>query len=400
MALIGDIIAFSDWNALHDEVAEILGPIPFNANTGLYSPVGQGYGFTEDQLTSRRYPFSRPVTNISQTNPATITFSAKHNLVVGEILYLDQFSDPTWALTDLDGTYVRVGSIVDEFRVTIDFSTIGYPAFAGSVECTQPLIGANQFKNLRTDLAIIYQHINGSAPNQTALPSPTRNDVVRYNVYQPYFNEVSDLSTRKLQLGESGIYDYSAIAGLRSTSSWSGTRSCQFRVTFNSQFDFVQYFNTGGFIVLKWPVQGNTGNTAGNNVANLNAEWTQTINRIFPLYYGGFGNDTLGYSDSRSYSTQGAFQATGTYQTIKISQGDTSPYTSDTLTVRHKLEEDQRVIEFEIVVNNVHSNSYAQSVTIDLIIDVSLEFSTGSVPLATSPTGANRPVITVVKSWS
>jgi hypothetical protein len=398
----GDPVRYSDYNALYTTINSIVGPLQQTA-PGVYVK-GTGYGVPNSSLASLQYPFVRTITNISNTNPAQITTSLPHNLVSGEKIYIDGITNPTWSTTAISGNYF----VVDQILSTTVFSLLnvdtrvsqGYPAWAGSGNVSQYVISANQFNNLRSDLALAYKHVYGAAPDAATLPIPTRNSLIQYSVYLPYYNTVTAVNAAKLVCQETTVYGYPTTPQRNGASSpfGNGSMFVDFTIEWPTAYDFVQYFNTGSYFNFS-SVVDQVGNGPSNSAAE-NQDWQDLNNKMFPMNYGAYNKATMGYTDSSKWSTQGAFDASlaGLTQVQQV-QSTTTNYTNNTITFRHRALTDRKLqLQFEYY--NGHSNGFSPNVTSRFTFTLTFYYTFASINLNQTPFSSPGIQVSFTKSFS
>ena len=421
MAAQFDPILFSDWDAIQTIIYEQLGPLQeFAGSPGVYVE-GIGYGLAQNQLQSRDYPFTRNIESISSEAQASVTFTSDHHLVVDEVIFFTNFNN-SWGGLGIQNNFAKVVTVVDVNRVIVDFNTFGYTPWqiGDTAEAVQYYISANQFANLRADLAKVVKHITGALPQSgnnfpdgtsSELPLPIRGDVIYHSVYDPYYNVSTAANVHKFINNESAQFDYSMPSTATSTGDWNGITSYKFKITWPNTdgYDYIQFFNTGGLIKMDMldvaaSDPGNTISGATNGNRALNDAWVDFLTDNFPLYFGAKGKTQLGLaSDPRAITSTGAYDLTGAYAEIYSATYGTNPYNASyedhTIAVDAKFNVEQRDIEFEITLTDTSTtNSFANKVDIDRKLQVSFIYSTGSVPLAANP---NTYILqSVGGSWS
>jgi hypothetical protein len=365
---------------------------------------GSGYGVPNASLASLPYPFVRTITNISNTNPAQITTSLPHNLVSGEKIYIDGITNPTWSTSIISGNYF----VVDQIISTTVFSLLnvdtrvsqGFVTWAGSGSVSQYVISANQFNNLRADLALGYKHVYGAAPSAVTLPIPTRNSLIQYSVYLPYYNTVTAVNTNKFVCQETTVYGYPTTPQRNGSTSpfTNGSMFVDFTIEWPTAYDFTQYFNTGSYFNFA-SVVDQVGNGPTNSAAE-NQDWQDLNNKMFPMNYGAYNKATMGYTDASKWSAQGAYDATlaGLTQVSQVTS-TTANYTSNTITMKHRALSDKKLqIQFEFY--NGHSNGFSPNVTSRFTFTLTFYYSYSSINLNATPFTSSPIQVSFTKSWS
>lgn len=421
MAAQFDPILYSDWDAIQTVIYDQLGPLQERSgNPGIYVE-GTGYGLAQSQLTSRAYPFVRNITNFSSEVQPTITFATAHNLVVGEVLFFSNFNN-SWGGQPIVNNFATVQNVIDSTRVLVDFSTFGYPAWniaTDTAEAQQYYISANQFVNLRADLAKVVQHITGAPPGPgtffaggeaTELPTPLRGDIIYHSVYDPYYTVATAAQDYKFHQappssGESAQVSPSLGSLATNNNAWNGQSDLELAISWpgSDGYDFVQFFNTGGFVILDMNPTGYVGDANNDRVANLNGHWRDMINGVFPIYIGARSKNVMNLaSDPRNIAASGAFDALGVYSTIASKAGNTvsgygSSYNDHSIQVQMKQVTNQKDLYFKIILTDTsQTNTYARQVDINRNLTITFQYSTGSVPLASIP---NSYTISILNGW-
>jgi hypothetical protein len=415
MATAGDIIAYSDWDALYNTVNTQKGPLQNQGTEQNPSYIlGVGYGVAQSSINCLPYPFERAISSITSTNNCEITFTGKHRLAQGELIFIENIQgDPTWAASDLQSTYWTVDTVVSDTKIRIGYNAFGFPAWGASTGVVRQYhISANQFNNLRIDVADIYKHINGTSPTNVELPVVTRGAVISYDVYDPYYTQISDLNTRKLQCRDLEVQD--AGVNIDRVSNWNASLSAQITITWPDSYDIVQYFNTGSFI--KFYLDDNSlnasANQAGNNINVKDNSWVAILSSVFPLYYGARSGGNMGYSSTPTatgrWTDSGYFDIAGTTNSIASVSGSSfsgsygTAYDNNTIAVSHvrPFANGERSIQFNFVITDSHSNTYAENTTVDVRMGIEFYYSNSdTIPLRVEPTSSNY-VITSPSAWS
>ena len=412
-----DPILYSDWDAIQSIVYAQLGPLQeFAGSPGVYVE-GTGYGLPTSSLSSRPYPFSRNITQITSEAQAQVTFDSAHHLVTGEVIFFTSFSN-SWGGLSIANNFATVNSVLDSTRVIIDFSTFGFTPWqiGDTAEAVQYYISANQFVNLRADLAKVVQHITGAPPGPgnflpggeaTDLATPVRGDIIYHSVFDPYYNISNSVDAYKFINNEFTTVQPSLPGSAINTGAWNGVSDFEIGITWSGSdgYDFVQYFNTGGLLKLDMinldaSVVGNANN---DNVFNLNRHWRDLLKKVFPLWVGAKGKTQMGLAaDPRNISTSGAFDAIGVYSSIFQVSGTAvtaygSAYDDHSVNVEMKQTVNQKNLFFRITLTDTSTtNAYAQSVDIDRNFELSFRYSVGSVPLASAP---SNYTISITNGW-
>ena len=414
----GDPILYSDWDAIQSVIYEQLGPLQEVAgNPGVFIP-GAGYGLAQSQLQSRAYPFSRAITLISSAAQAVVEFDSDHHLAVGEVIYFTNFNN-SWANEAIANNFATVQQVITSTRVLTDFDTFGLTPWGvgNTAQAVQYYISANQFANLRADLVKAVTHICGSVPGPatnfpgeltgTEIATPVRGDIIYHSVYLPYYSISTKANQFKYVLNTSETATYTASpppSGSNNTNPWNGLSEYQVRLTWpgtDGGFDFMQYFNTGGLVKIDMlNIDASNTSSGGNNQA-LNNAWANLMNSVFPFYIGAVSKAAMGLSsDGRSISDLGAFDLGNAMQEIKYQAqtGGFSDYSDHYISIQARQSTSQRALEILIQLRDTSaSNSFASRVDIDRKLEITFEYSTGAVPLASNP---NQISVDRVTGWT
>jgi hypothetical protein len=416
MAAQFDPILYSDWDSIQTVIYEQVGPIQEVAGSpGVYVE-GVGYGLAQSQLSSRPYPFTRNIVLISSESQATVEFDGPHKLVVDEVIFFTNFSN-SWGGLGIQNNFAKVTSVTSSTRVIVDFNTFSYPPwnFGETAEAQQYFISANQFANLRADLALAVQHITGAVPalgnnfpggESSVLPVPLKGDIIYHSVYDPYYVVATACDTYRYVNNENTTLQATMPSSATATGVWDGLTQYEIKITWPNTdgFDFVQFFNTGGLIKID---MGNVSasNPASDppNTAALNDSWEALLNGSFPVFMGAKGKTQMGLgSDPRSIATTGAYDLTGSPVEVFYKSNSGNPYSTAYDDHYVRVEAFQQVFQRDmniIVTLNDSStgNTYASSVSIDRKLIVSFVYSIGAVPLSENP---NQYVIQRVIGWT
>lgn len=404
-----DVIDSEDWDNIQSQVEETLGPIGYDPVFDEYTE-GVGYGVQPDQLYSRPYPFTRTITDISNESFARLTFDAPHRLVNNEVLYLSDFSDSAWSVQPINGAYVRVTDASDTNSVLVNFNTTAYPNFNGTARSDIFLVSANEFNNLRIDTARLYRHVYGAAPTTADLPDTTslRGTVISYNVFDPFYDTIDAVIQKKFVLGDrDAYYDDGPEASFTRTADWNGSLELSFTLAFDSKFNYVQFFNTGGHIQFSLTNVDGVATSGSNRI--LDENWRDFFAASFPVNYGAYGASQMGYTDGTVFTNQGGFEVPGTEELIyerdmgvELSAVDdtNSVYRNETIKIWHKRDSFQRAIDFRFEFNNVHDHQWARNVGTNFRLRATYIYPnpTGGVRLVALP--ENSISITGSSGWA
>jgi hypothetical protein len=373
MASQGSPILFSEYNAIQSTVANIIGPVSGTI------PIATGYGQTV--IASEPYPFSSvPITNVSRAAQATVTTGTRsHNLVQGEIIYIDNIDAGMTQLTD---TYCTVVSVT-QFTFIINVNTTAFTAWqtgqTGRIQ--QFVISANQFNRLRFDLAAVRKHqtgftvAEGTAAGQ--LPTITRStggvpNIINYNVFDSYYQVAASAATEKFYLGEYSSFQPGSSPQLYSNN-WTGTATLTLEVEWPNLNAIRQFFNTGGYIEFDL----NAGAASTANSKSKDEDWAAILNTT-PIGYGAYNKANMG-NRAGTWTTGGFFDADA-FDRIIYSKTGTAPYNVNKLEIRHRALNEKRM-RFTIILTDAHTNIYAENVTADLSLAYIFYYTTGGVEL-------------------
>jgi hypothetical protein len=354
MASLGSTIIFSEYNAIQSIVSTLIGP------TSGTIPIGVGYGQTI--IASEQYPFSTPViTNVTRASQATVTTNVPHNLVPGEIIYIDNISGGMIELNDRYVTVVTVTSL--SFTINLNTTTFTVWDISQTGRMQQFIISANQFNRLRSDLARVRKHqtgftvANGTAAGQ--LPVTVRNSLIQYNVYDSFFNLANTCNTEKFFLGEVAS-NQPSISPKTFTSNWTGTLSFRLEVEWPNLNAIRQYFNTGGYI--QFDINAGAASTANSKAKD--DEWIAMLNQT-PVNYGAYGNPNMGTRPG-TWTTAGFYDASASDVEVFNVKG-TGAYATNYLSITHRALS-ERQLRWDVILSDVHANIFAENVTSDISI--------------------------------
>ena len=422
-----DPILYSDWDAIQTIVYEQIGPLQEIIGSPGVFVEGEGYGLAQELLQSKAYPFIRQVKRISSETQPSVEFVLPHYLVDGEVIYFTNFNN-NWGGQDIADNFATVVNVVNEFTVEIDFSTFDYtPTGNGATlwntynaangtgdtcDVTQYYISANQFANLRADMARAIEHITGAPPaaantfpggESTDLPIPVRGGIIYYSVYDPFYEIANHINTYKYICNGQASYQPSLPSSARNANAWNQTTNFEFAVKWDTAYDFVQFFNTGGFIKIEFPNPSTVvGNSSNDNVLNLNSHWRDMINLVFPLYVGARSKTNMGLaSDPRSIADVGAYDVGSTDTIIKSALGSDitgygQKYDDHSVTVYLRESINQRELTFLVtLVDTSSTNAYAIETDLDREIKLIFQYSQ-YIPLASTP---QNYTIIINRAW-
>ena len=376
MASLGSRIIFSEYNAIQSTIATLIGP------TSGTIPVDTGYG--QATIVSEQYPFSTAqITSVTNAAQATVTTNVRHNLVPGEIIYIDSIGA---GMVQLNDKYVSVVT-VSTFTFTINLNTnttnpnTGLPNFTtwqtgqtGRIQ--QFVISANQFNRLRADLASVRKHqtgftvAEGTAAEQ--LPTSARNSLITYNIYDSFYNLANTSNTQKYYLGESAS-NQPATSPRTFTGDWTGTLSFTLEIEWPSLNAIRQWFNTGGYI--QFDINAGAATTANSKLKD--EDWAAILNTT-PVNYGGRNSANMG-SRPGNWTTAGFYDADAFDREIYRRNGSGN-YATNYLSITHRALNEKRM-RWSITLADAHANIFAQAVTADISIAFILFYTTGGITL-------------------
>ena len=365
-------ILYSDYNALYNTIYTICGSIS----------AGTGYGQTSFQGSA--YPFTKTITSITKAAIAVVTTSTPHYLVAGEIIYIDNVAA---GMVEINSTYTKVYSVDSptQFKITVD--TRSYTTWSGTATVSQFVVSANQFNNLRVDLAKARKHQTGSNVTTSELPLVTRGDIINFDVYSPFYALVDTVNAQKYVLGEYTLHQPSNSPFSR-TAAWGSTLTAQIEIEWPSLTDAQQFFNTGGQVVFDCT----TANPSTANTATGDAEWASLMTTVFPFRYGAYNKATMGYTDTSKWATQGFYDANGLDQTMKSATVSNPTYNSNTFVATHRAITDKK-IRFTFVWTDGHTNTWSGDVNLDFTFSYYLYYTIGGITLANNPNGSTNPYV-------
>lgn len=368
MASLGSPILFSEYNAIQTTVASLIGPQSGDI------PIGTGYGQTT--IVSEQYPFSSAaISSVTNASQATVTTSTAHNLVSGEIIYIDSIGA---GMTQLNDTYAVVVSVTTfTFVINVDTRTFSAWQVGQTGRIQQFIVSANQFNRLRTDLAKVRKHqtgfevANGTAAGQ--LPVTVRGTPINFNVYDSFFSLANTSATEKYYLGEFAS-NQPGSSPATFTGNWTGTLSFRLEVEWPSRNNARQYFNTGGYIQFDI----NAGSATSGNSRLKDESWASILNTT-PVNYGADSRANMANRPG-TWTTAGFYSADSTDRIIFQSNG-TGAYATNYLRITHRALNERR-IRFDITLVDAHANIFAENVTADISIAYIFYYTTGGIELS------------------
>jgi len=367
MASLGSRIIFSEYNAIQSTIATLIGP------TSGTIPVDTGYG--QATIVSEQYPFSTAqITSVTNAAQATVTTNVRHNLVPGEIIYIDSIGAGMVQLNDKYVSVVTAGTTT----FTINLNTSAYTAWTSGQtgRIQQFVISANQFNRLRTDLAAVRKHqtgftvAEGTAAEQ--LPTSARNSLITYNIYDSFFNLANTSNSQKYFLGES-TSNQPGTSPRTFTGDWTGTLSFTLEIEWPSLNAVRQWFNTGGYIQFDI----NAGAATTGNSKLKDESWAAILNTT-PVNYGGRNAANMGNRPG-NWTTAGFYDADAFDREIFRAAGSGN-YSTNYLSITHRALTEKR-IRWSITMADTHANIFAQAVTADISIAFILFYTVGGITL-------------------
>jgi hypothetical protein len=369
MASLGSTVIFSEYNAIQSTVATLIGP------TSGTIPVDTGYG--QATIVSEQYPFSTAqITNVSKASQATVTTNVRHNLVPGEIIYIDSIGG---GMVELNDRYVSVVTVSTfSFTINLNTNTAGFTTWqtgqTGRIQ--QFIISANQFNRLRFDLAAVRKHQTGfTVANGTGvgeLPTSTRGSIIRYNVYDSFYNLANTSNTQKYFLGES-TSNQPGTSPRTFTGDWTGTLTFTLEIEWPSLNAIRQWFNTGGYI--QFDINAGAASTANSKLKD--EDWIAILNTT-PVNYGARNSANMG-SRPGNWTTAGFYDADAFDREIFLRNG-VGNYATNYLQITHRALNEKR-IRWTITMVDAHANVFAQAVTSDISIAFILFYTSGGITL-------------------
>jgi len=367
MASLNTKILFSEYNAIQGTIASLIGP------TSGFIPVGTGYG--QALIASSLYPFSTAeITNVTRASQASITTNVPHNLVSGEIIYIDSIDA---GMVELNDRYVTVVTVTS-LSFTINLNTSAFTSWAPSTRgrIQQFVVSANQFNRLRTDLARVRKHQTGfdvspgTATEQ--LPFIERGTIMRANQYDAYFNLADTCNTQKFYLGEFTSLQ-PGTSPRTFTGDWTGTLTFTLEAEWPSTNAIRQFFNTGGY--MQFDI--NAGAPSGANSRDKDISWQEILDTT-PVNYGAFSQANMGNRPG-NWTTAGFYDADGFDREIYYRTG-AGAYATNFVRIQHRALSERR-IRWTVTLVDTHANIFAQAVTADISIAFILFYTVGGVTL-------------------
>jgi len=294
---------------------------------------------------------------------------------------------------------VRVSNILGN-----GFSQIGYGQAVSSSQVKPPsdyntedadIITAAQFNNLRSDIAKIYTHQNG-----TELPIPQfdssniigatqsglsvsideNNDVTidpataeSLQGFNSIISAVDLLEQNRFQVAASQTVTDLLFQDSRETS-FNGAVSTEFRLTFSTADQRRYFFNSGGQIRI-------AGNATSLASSDRNAAWNDLLQDPGTVVFG-YNYTRLPSEDTNGVSLSadtGNYQLTSNYQVIFEKQSDSAVYSESYWQIEIK-ENDSKSIDIKItLVDPGEVNGEIEPVTANLEFDIEGRKASGVV---------------------
>ena len=170
----------------------------------------------------------------------------------------------------------------------------GYGQSVSSSQVAQNArINAQQWIDLRNDLIKARQHQTGNDESATIF-APVAGAVVSQNIYDSCNTVATNITTDRLITPPSSQATLETIATAQRTTSWNGTISNIFTVTFSDDSSARYFFNTGGQLQF-------TASRSGGNSGSKNNTWTTMFTTMGTISFNYSSTSASGTGNNSSY---------------------------------------------------------------------------------------------------
>jgi hypothetical protein len=170
----------------------------------------------------------------------------------------------------------------------------GYGQTVASSQVAQnSSITAQQWINLRNDLIKARQHQTGNDESSTIFP-PQQGALVSQSILNACNTVATQITTDRLTIPPSSQATLETIATAQRTTSWNGTISNVFTVTFSDDNSARHFFNTGGQLQF-------TASRTGGNSGSKNNTWSTMFTTMGTIIFGFTSTTATGSGNNSSY---------------------------------------------------------------------------------------------------
>lgn len=226
-------------------------------------------------------------------------------------------------------------------------STYGYGQYINSSEVP---LGAQvtklQWDNLRYDIINARVHQTGDVPTITEVQIT---DPIRYGSNHPNFQYkvlADQSSTDRFSLGLGQFVVESGVSQTRLTS-WGSEVSCEVTVTFSTVDQARFFFNSGG------KIRFNSTRTGGSTT-NQNSTWTNLLNSIGSVDFGGNTTGVNFYQLTSSYQNFKTQQLNSVYSSVAY--GNNSFFIQAKCNVSDNSAGTARIVYFKVIWRDLYTD--------------------------------------------
>lgn len=170
----------------------------------------------------------------------------------------------------------------------------GYGQSVSSSQVAQnSSISAQQWITLRNDLIKARQHQTGN-DESISIFAPVQGAVVSQGIYNSCNDLATTITTDRLITPPSSQATLETIASAQRTTSWNGTISNVFTVTFSDDNAARHFFNSGGNLQF-------TASRSGGNSGSKNNTWTTMFTTMGTIVFGFNTTTATGSGNNSSY---------------------------------------------------------------------------------------------------
>jgi hypothetical protein len=245
-------------------------------------------------------------------------------------------------ITELDYNTLQsnIAVIMGTPAGTTDTTATGYNQALSSAQVSVGnTVTTAQWDNLRSDITKAYTHQFGTAPTITDVTTSTTVDAATYNQYESLITTVSG-DPNRYTLGSG---QFSTVTGQTAqlSAGWNGTQTHQFTATFASSNERRAFFNAGGSIKFTMSLA-----YTGSEAKTL--DWQLIMSSLNTIVFN--YKETRRETPSALFTTIGNYDATGTFQQIAASLGNT-PYSENDLSIQVRSNSSSQ-LEFRIILRD------------------------------------------------
>lgn len=221
--------------------------------------------------------------------------------------------------------------------------------FAARVNAAGANVG---YRVAGNDLATLYEPI--SSANYTLSATPPNTTFIGQRILSNTLYQAASVDLLNKFCGSPSLYSTSVPTMspgiVARTAAWTGTVTFRFTVTWASASAFVQFWNTGGRILISASRTGGTANAGNVAITNLLNSIGQVVTADTATFITGAGVNVVGIN-----ARYGGTNCPGSVSNLASVNGQSSPYAGDLCTITGSTLTSQRVLAF--VINLTQSDS-------------------------------------------